>query len=63
MHQDLVGTVGIGLQPILLDVPDDPDGQVGCKKVFNLDTTGEAYGHGGYWDGCLKFFHNIPWAY
>jgi len=46
-----------------MDVPADEDGEMGCKKAFNLDCTLTAGSHGGYREGCLQFFHELPWAY
>ena len=62
MHKE-ANTVAIGIQEILTDVPEDMDGKIGCKKVWNLDVTKEAGNHGGYRDGCVKFLPMIPWAY
>jgi hypothetical protein len=40
---------------MFLDVPEDRDGKIGCKKVFNIDVTEEVGGHHGYKEGSLKF--------
>ena len=65
VHQE-AGTTAIGIQEILTDVPDDLDGKIGCKKVFNINVTKESgvnFDHFDYRHGCVKFFPYIPWAY
>jgi hypothetical protein len=48
---------------MFLDVPDDEDGKIGCKKVFNVDVTKEAGGHSGYRDGSLIFIPMTDFLY
>ena len=54
MHAE-TGTQSIGIQQILVDIPEDEDAKIGCKKAINLDVTKEAKDHHGYWKGCHDF--------
>jgi GNAT superfamily N-acetyltransferase len=45
----------IGLEPMLLDVAEDEDGKIGCKKAINVDVTKEAGGHSQYKEGGYIF--------
>ena len=53
----------IGIEKMFLDVPDDEDGKIGCKKVINIDVTKEAGGHSGYRDGSLIFLPMTHFLY
>ena len=55
MHSES-GTQSIGIQQILVDIHEDEDGKIGCKKAVNLDVTKEAKDHHGYFKGCHDFF-------
>ena len=62
VHQQ-EGTTAIGIQEILIDVPEDDNGELGCKKVLNLDCTKEAGDHQEYFDNVPKFIELIPFGY
>lgn len=50
----------IGIQQILMDVPEDEDGALGCKKVHNVKYDGD---HHGYTTNCSSFLSEIRFAY
>ena len=51
------------MQEILLDIPEDDDGKLKCKKAHNIDVTKEAKTHHGYMKGCDDFLSKIPLGY
>ena len=62
MHNE-DGTQSIGIQQILVDIPEDEDGQLGFKKAINFDVTKEAKDHHGYYKACHEFLNRVPLGY
>ena len=56
------GTVAIGVKPILEDVPDDDDGELGHRRPENLDVT-ETGGNHNHIAGCKEFLPTIPFSF
>ena len=57
------GTTSIGMQQILVDIPEDEDGEIGCKRAVNIDVTQEAMSHHGYQKAAISFLPKIPLGY
>ena len=53
----------IGTHEILIDVPADEDGSIGCKRAHNCDVTKEAGPHSGYTPACLEFMPLVPFLF
>ena len=62
MHSE-VGTQSIGIQQILVDIPEDENGELKCKKAINFDVTKEAKDHHGYTKACHEFLDRVPLGY
>lgn len=57
------GSVPVGSMEILVDTPEDDDGQEGVKKAINIDVQKEAGGHMNYMPSCLNILPLVPSAY
>ena len=52
----------MGVKPVQLDIEDDDDGQLGCRKPINVDVTEEGGNH-NHIVGCKDFLPRIAHAY
>lgn len=57
------GHLPVGSQEILVDTPQDENGEECIKKAINIDVQKEAGGHMNYMPSCLDFFPLITSAY
>lgn len=57
------GQKPIGIERMLVDVPEDEDGSIGCKKALNVDVTKEAGGHSEYRQGANVFIPMVHFLY
>lgn len=57
------GHAAIGVERMLVDVPEDDDGKIGCKKALNCDVTKECAGHSEYRQGSHQFLPAVHFLY